>query len=218
MRDDDTPAPPCPKCDGARSTYYRQSGVKAGKPVYYCPACYAERGQATKAQRSARWKHWYVTNRQYDLERSRRWQRANPGRVQAMNQRNYARHVETIRAQQRRYRQDNTDRLRLVNNAWRKANPDRVAASIQRWQAANQARVLIVRRAASAVRSAIKRGLLQRPSACDQCNGQDGRIEAAHHDYSRPLDVRWLCASCHRTWDRAMPKTISSGLKAPPTS
>jgi hypothetical protein len=37
-------------------------------------------------------------------------------------------------------------------------------------------------------------------------------LEAAHHDYSRPLEVRWLCPPCHRAWDSAQPKggTVAS--------
>lgn len=57
-----------------------------------------------------------------------------------------------------------------------------------------------------AVAKAIRAGLLVRPMVCTQC-GNQGKIEAAHHDYSRPLDVRWLCKSCHTRWDRAVPKT-----------
>lgn len=32
---------------------------------------------------------------------------------------------------------------------------------------------------------------------CEVC-GTDERVHAHHHDYSRPLDVRWLCFRCHK--------------------
>ena len=55
------------------------------------------------------------------------------------------------------------------------------------------------------VRDAIKRGSLLRPESCSRCKevpspSKDGRskIHAHHHDYSKPLDVEWLCARCHR--------------------
>ena len=55
------------------------------------------------------------------------------------------------------------------------------------------------------VRTALKNGSLIRPSACQLCGinpgvAVDGRskIHAHHHDYSKPLDVEWLCAKCHR--------------------
>jgi hypothetical protein len=60
-----------------------------------------------------------------------------------------------------------------------------------------------------AVRSAIKNGVLVRPSYCQRCSTpdnkrRDGRsmIHAHHHDYSKPLDVEWLCALCHSTEHR----------------
>lgn len=60
-------------------------------------------------------------------------------------------------------------------------------------------------RAHRIVRTAIKNGSLVRPDVCSKCGtaslpGADGRatIHAHHHDYSRPLDVEWLCAKCHR--------------------
>lgn len=58
----------------------------------------------------------------------------------------------------------------------------------------------------SAVHKAIKKGLLVRPERCSACD-QDGRIEAAHYDYSEPLRVRWLCPRCHRRWDMGGPET-----------
>jgi hypothetical protein len=56
-----------------------------------------------------------------------------------------------------------------------------------------------------AVWHAIKQGVLIRPDACKQC-GKVCKPDAAHFDYARPLDVRWLCRSCHVRWDRAEPK------------
>lgn len=51
-----------------------------------------------------------------------------------------------------------------------------------------------------AVVSAIRAGLLVRPARCEEC-GKPKKVQAAHRDYDRPLDVRWLCALCHSTWD-----------------
>lgn len=52
-----------------------------------------------------------------------------------------------------------------------------------------------------AVARAIKRGDLVRPSVCSRCQ-QPGRIEASHDDYSKPLEVEWLCRRCHADKDQ----------------
>lgn len=51
-------------------------------------------------------------------------------------------------------------------------------------------------RARSAVRTAIKKGHLERASQCEQCLSSY-RIEAHHEDYSKQLEVMWLCRPCH---------------------
>lgn len=58
--------------------------------------------------------------------------------------------------------------------------------------------------ATQAVRAATKAGRLVRPRVCSGCgrSGDGQRIEAHHCDYTRPLDVIWLCPSCHRLMDR----------------
>ena len=51
------------------------------------------------------------------------------------------------------------------------------------------------RAAHKAVERALVRGEMAR-GACEKCG--NGRTHAHHDDYSRPLDVRWLCSPCHK--------------------
>lgn len=45
------------------------------------------------------------------------------------------------------------------------------------------------------VTRAVKSGRLV-PQPCQTCGGK--QVQAHHHDYSKPLDVTWLCFVCHR--------------------
>ena len=55
----------------------------------------------------------------------------------------------------------------------------------------------IKRKAQSLVQQAVLRGELVRPDTCELCRKPDDLIEAHHYDYSEPLEVQWLCKSCH---------------------
>lgn len=62
-----------------------------------------------------------------------------------------------------------------------------------RWVAENPEK----RKAHHAVNNAVRDGRLEKPEACERCGDRPGRIEGHHHDYSKPLEVEWLCRSCH---------------------
>lgn len=95
-----------------------------------------------------------------------------------------------------RERNDNPDRV-----AARKAYADRQRADAnakkldqirtRKWQTANR----IKRDAHIKVGNAIARGELT-PQACERC-GYGVGVHAHHEDYSKPLDVMWLCKTCH---------------------
>jgi hypothetical protein len=55
--------------------------------------------------------------------------------------------------------------------------------------------------ARQAVRWALKTGRLVRPDSCEEC-GKDCTPHAHHPDYSRKLDVCWLCPLCHKAEHR----------------
>ncbi|TIQ11013.1 hypothetical protein [Mesorhizobium sp.] len=47
-----------------------------------------------------------------------------------------------------------------------------------------------------AVASAIRRGILVRPTCCENC-GEEKLLDAHHEDHRRPLDVKFWCRACH---------------------
>lgn len=55
-----------------------------------------------------------------------------------------------------------------------------------------------------AVEAALRSGRLEKPNHCQGCgrSADETRIGAHHYDYTRPLDVIWLCAACHRPVDK----------------
>ena len=73
-------------------------------------------------------------------------------------------------------------------------------------QAGNIWRTLDPRRTAchNAVTRAIHAGTLHR-QPCEVCQSIE-HIHAHHDDYSKPLEVRWLCAAHHRQWHRDNPE------------
>ena len=53
-------------------------------------------------------------------------------------------------------------------------------------------------RAHAAVNYAVYKGRLKRPDNCEECGTVPQNILQGHHeDYSKPLNVEWLCGPCH---------------------
>lgn len=63
-------------------------------------------------------------------------------------------------------------------------------------------------KARSIVANAVKRGRLIR-QPCEVCGDQ--KSQAHHEDYSKPLEVRWLCDPHHKAHHKAM-KAIEAAL------
>lgn len=59
-------------------------------------------------------------------------------------------------------------------------------------------------RARNAFKTALNRGELIKPNTCQHCKNEFplSEIHGHHPDYSKPLDVLWLCFSCHKKQHR----------------
>lgn len=47
------------------------------------------------------------------------------------------------------------------------------------------------------VGNAVRDGKLTKPEACERCQSTALRLHGHHEDYSKPLEVMWLCEPCH---------------------
>jgi hypothetical protein len=54
------------------------------------------------------------------------------------------------------------------------------------------------KKAHNIVNNAIRDEKITRPDACSICNSNTCIIQAHHLDYCKPLDVIWVCPSCHK--------------------
>lgn len=91
------------------------------------------------------------------------------------------RYKEDPRVKERHERYKRTDAgkaaFRRANEKYKAENPEKCAARY-------------------AVNNAIRDGRLERGSECYFCAATEG-LHGHHEDYSKPLEVVWLCTSCH---------------------
>jgi hypothetical protein len=79
----------------------------------------------------------------------------------------------------------------------RSANPNRKPSRQERWVVKNK----LARWAHIALRNGLRRGLLAK-QPCSVCGSLEA--EAHHPDYSKPLEVEWLCRAHHKEAHRAL--------------
>jgi ribosomal protein S27AE len=90
---------------------------------------------------------------------------------------------EQVRERKRAYDRGRPEALRRKGNAYRAKHPEKVHAG-------------------HVLRRAVREGRIVRPNECEACDAS-GLVHAHHPDYSKPLEVRWLCPRCHSAEHRS---------------
>jgi len=110
-------------------------------------------------------------------ERQRAWRERNRDKE---NQRN------------REYRLNNAKKVKLARSKYNKENVD----ALREYQRASKMNDPEKFKARELLNGAVRSKKIIKPDHCSLC-GKGGKVDGHHEDYSRPLDVIWLCRACH---------------------
>jgi hypothetical protein len=121
-------------------------------------------------------------------EQQRRWRVKNPDYKPKRNQT-----PEQLRAYARDYYARNRERLIEREKAFQARNAERIRERFAGY------RTTLQHSAHRALGAAVDKGLVSKPDKCERCGKAvpSAQLHGHHSDYSRPLDVTWLCTVCH---------------------
>ena len=92
------------------------------------------------------------------------------------------------------YQRTHKGRVNKLAQLRRKKNSLPMRKKEKRWRDKN----IQAKKAHSKLRLAFERGETTKPSKCSVCNKKK-KVEGHHDDYNKPLEVKWVCAACHKT-------------------
>ena len=157
----------------------------------YCKYCETEKeesefysygGHRCKGCCIKKSKKYYRNNPNYFKEKCLIWRRNNSDKLKI-----YA----------KKYRDKCKDKQRIYYRKWyaekgRKRKAD-YAECIKSWLEAHP----MAKNVRAEIATATRTGKLIRPKICSSCN-EERKVQAHHPDYKKPLEIIWLCASCHK--------------------
>lgn len=127
-----------------------------------------------KVCRLAKGREYYKKRPEICLAKHERWAKRNPDKILINQRAYYHRNKEKILEKLKESRKKNGY---ANTKAYRKRNKEKIACH-------------------NYVAMAIKFGHLIRPETCDRCKN-NCTPQAHHNDYTKPLEVVWLCRKCH---------------------
>lgn len=166
----------CKKCESKRRLDERLKD----------PDSYRKR-ERERARKNSKERYKKYFSNPVNVEKRRKWSRESYNRnkinIRAKqnekNKTDEAREKSRVRSKRWRYNNIEKSRLyyRLWMKEWRNKNPEKDRAHYM-------------------MNGAVRYGRLHRAPNCEVC-GIACKTEGHHEDYSKPLEVKWVCKQCH---------------------
>lgn len=141
-------------------------------------------------------KRKYAENPERLQERHKEWIKNNPEKYKEgckkTARKMYLKNPEKVKNRAKKWVEENREWVNERNRQYKKKNYEHVKAKHYEYWARYPEKY----KATRAVNNAIAQGKMIRPTICSKCF-LEGSIEGHHPDYSKPLEVIWLCIECH---------------------
>lgn len=154
-------------------------------------------------------KKYYQKNKAEICRKSIEWAKKNPEKIREIQKRSYENDIEYHKLRTKIYRENNLgsvlqkERNRNQTEEWKERNRKKIKSYRERNREKVKAAKLEFAKsfpeiveAHRLVKNALYKEELTRPDKCSRCL-KECKAEAHHTDYTKPLDVVWLCRSCH---------------------
>ena len=96
------------------------------------------------------------------------------------------------RKRSKKWRENNTEKREQVLSEWEERNPNYRSEYYHRVKDRDSIKL----KARGKLGYSVRNKVIAKPDKCEVC-GKEGKLDGHHHDYSKPLDVKWVCKSCH---------------------
>ena len=171
----------CTKCGIEKNL--SEFPTRLGKHEARCKVCARENSRkhhhANREKRNLQRKKLYEENRQRFTDNQKKYYQKNKDKIRA-------------RVRERDKLPENREKNRKRTLSWAKKNSEKWYQYSKEYKDRNPEKVL----AHQYVMWALRLGVLKKPNNCEKC-GLNIKLEAHHKDYSKQLDVMWLCRICH---------------------
>ena len=191
------------KIEKAESDFYkRTSGKSSLRP--YCKICANEKNKKWKEKNPERQKtlkkEWIEKNKENYLAKQREYARNNYAknpekekeRVKKWKEKNPERYKEIYIKCYKQNLEKNREKARRRSRNWYESNKEKALEYFKQNREKNKNKI----KARYTLANALKNGKIMKSLNCDECKIKE-KLQAHHHDYSKPLDVIWLCTTCH---------------------
>jgi hypothetical protein len=143
-----------------------------------CKLCGIEKEYEKFPRHSSYADGYYSRCKECNYALEKKWRQNNQGKKREIRARYREANREKIREDDKKFYEENTDKRCQYQKNHKSENA-------YKWECYK------------VYNKAINNGELVRSKKCQICSSKKGKMDGHHHDYSKPLDVIWVCKECH---------------------